>query len=499
MNLLIKSRHESEWELSELDSPVGTQAIKQSIQDSGGGRFVLDYTPQYSGKYELELSTYSPGGLAGSYYSSPDLLQDHLISTSLDKVVERYWEHDPMNKIIGTRSHFGAEWNGQLSADHDEEYQILVECNDGGHTSLTVDGKHIEWQPCYPVMSAGAILTANKPVDFSLRYRSLEGPGSAFVLLKWSSPTVPVQMIQSRNLLHHVTVGSSSTEISPNTAHNSKSVAIGDALQLATSGVEQSFVVELRDAYGNEDFGNLLLDGGSLVEVNSVSIKGQNEIQVNEIADLHNGTYRVRYTPGQTGVYTLSVSLHGNHIKDSPFLLTVKSGETDPANCYLIENMIKQVAGQELLVVTLQTIDVNMNHRHEGGDKIEAVLSGEEEDLQCQAEYTSNGQYSIICPPAPHSGNYLLNVNIVTNLGAKPIHTSPHQVTIVPGSATPERTEVTSGGQDDGNSVSLISPAGLHSTFVVSRYYILFNSSFLSLTHKLMYFLSTSVAGKHQG
>ena len=365
-----------------------------------------------------------------------------------------------MSKLIGTRSHFGAEWNGQLSADHDEEYQILVESNDGGHASLTVYGKHIEWQPCYPETSIRSRLTTNKPVDFSLRYRSLEGPGSAFVLLKWSSPTVPVQMIQSRNLLHQVTVGSSSTEISPNTAHHSKSVAIGDALRLATSGIEHEFVVELRDAYGNEDFGNLLLDGGSWVEVSSVSIKGQNEIQVNEIADLYNGTYKVRYTPLSSGVYTLSVSLNGNHIKESPFLLTVKSGETDPANCHLIENMIKQVAGQELLV-TLQTMDVNMNHRHEGGDKIDAELSGEEEDLQCQAEFTSNGQYSIICPPAPHSGNYLLHVNIVTSSGTEPIQRSPHQVTIVPGSATPERTEVTSGGQDDGNSVSLTSPAGL--------------------------------------
>ena len=44
-----------------------------------------------------------------------------------------------------------------------------------------------------------------KTVDFSLRYKSLEG--SAFVVLMWSSPSVPLEKIPSRNLFHQVIVG----------------------------------------------------------------------------------------------------------------------------------------------------------------------------------------------------------------------------------------------------------------------------------------------------
>lgn len=80
---------------------LGSQLIKQLARDSGGGVFFLDCIPKLSGTYALKLTTFSPGGLDGSHFSSSELLLDDLISTSMNNVLEKYYDDDPIGKMVG--------------------------------------------------------------------------------------------------------------------------------------------------------------------------------------------------------------------------------------------------------------------------------------------------------------------------------------------------------------------------------------------------------------
>ena len=149
MTLSLRQRHQQIWESNgqELaigqEDPVGKQISRQLARDDGSGRFTLDYIPLYAGEYDLDLTTFSSGGLWGSYYSSSEMSPHHLISTVHDKQVEILFggpsfacdvsiECGPFGFPTST-DQFSVSWNGRLSADHDEEYKIAVECNHGGY------------------------------------------------------------------------------------------------------------------------------------------------------------------------------------------------------------------------------------------------------------------------------------------------------------------------------------------------------------------------------
>ncbi|KAL7553689.1 hypothetical protein ACHAWF_017014 [Thalassiosira exigua] len=472
MSLVLHSRHQSDWEVAEHDSS-DSRVTKQLAQSSGGGLFVLDYTPLFAGEYQLSVSTYSPGGMAGSYYPTQDLVEPTVVA--VDEQVTKRWEDGGPS---ATKTHFGVSWNGKLAADHDEEYKIGVECNDGGYASVAIDGIYVPWQSCHPVMSVISNLKAKEAVNFSLRYKSLEGVATPFIKLLWEAPSVPLEVIPPRNLYHQVKVGdvdSYHPVITPNQVYPPQSVAVGDSLRQATSGVEHVFSVESRDRFGSGALGNLILDGGADIDVSSFHVKDEDaSLQVN-IVDNFNGTHTCAYTPRVAGLYFLTITVKGSHVAESPFLLRVEPGKTDPSNCILLgEDTISGVTGREL-ILELQAMDSSRNHRHKGGDGIIATLvplssGGPDYNINCGDDYIADGLYTITCPATTETGRYLLHIDMATSTGAlEPIKGSPFEVTIFPGHAVPEQTQVTSGGTEVGRGrVRFSAERGTYASFVVS-------------------------------
>jgi len=317
MSMSLTSRHQSDWELSEFGL-VGNYTMSQVARESGDGLFILDYKPTISGEYEMSLSTFSPGGLAASYYSTPDLLPDYLVKTEVTSTINKYWEDDDS---IDTRTHFGAVYEGKLSADHNEEYEIIMECNDGGYASLEIDNQHVSWQSCYPKMSMSITMKSNESISFTLRYKSLEDDqDNAFTVLKWSSPTVSEEIIPSNNLWYFTTVGNPSIYhpvVSPGALDASQSTSFGFEETVIT-GEEYEFLVETRDGHGN-----LLMKGGSNVEVLVSSYQNEGGGFTISITDNNNGTYSVKYTPQVSGAYFLDITIDGSSIRGSPLVLTV--------------------------------------------------------------------------------------------------------------------------------------------------------------------------------
>ena len=475
MTMTLTSRHQSDWEVNH----IGSQSMTQMARDSGGGVFSLDYIPGLSGSYELKLTTYSPGGLAGSHFSSSDLLPDYFISTSTDHVIEKYYDNDPLGKLVGTQSHLGSVWTGKIAANHDEEFTFMVQCNEEGYASLSVDGMYVPWQSCYPMATATVVMKTNKAVPFSLRYKSLEG--SAFVVLLWKSPSLPMEKIPSQHLFHQLPVGDTAlhyVEISPNEVHPSNSIAFGDSLRMAVAGLEQELNVECRDGFGSGAVGNLVLTGGAELGVVFVSHENRDDLKAS-VLDNNNGTYSVKYTPKYAGIYFLSISVNEAIVNGSPFLLRVEPGETDPRETILLnQNMLQFVTGREMVMEVL-AMDSNGNKRNAGNDEIVASISplfvGEyQQQFYCNVEYLIDGLYNVICPSVSNAGSYLLHVGLSTSSSANPINSSPFPLTVVPGKAAPEMTMIV--GADLLMDSNLTGKAGRYEAFSIRSHDVFSNA-----------------------
>ena len=214
IELTLLSRHQSKWE--EENNKVGEHTIKQIVRAGSDGLFQLDYVTAYAGVYSLDVTTFLSGGLESSYYSSPDLSPEHLVFSAIEANVDRDFGVLPFTcnegSMCGSLSdtagpyRIGAKWSGKLKADSNEEYEIKVECNDGGHVSIVIAGIYVPWQSCWPYATTSVVFTTQS-VDFALRYKNYEG-SDPFVTLKWSSPsTGSIVTIPSSNLLHQHIVG----------------------------------------------------------------------------------------------------------------------------------------------------------------------------------------------------------------------------------------------------------------------------------------------------
>jgi hypothetical protein len=78
---------------------------------------------------------------------------------------------------------------------------------------------------------------------------------------------------------------------------------------------------------------------------------------------------------------------------------------------------------------------------------------------------------SVTCPAATQSGSFLLDVDLVIDSATKPIKSSPFRITIFPGHAIPETTQVVPGGSAgqifSQTTVKFTSKARQWATFVV--------------------------------
>ncbi|KAL3778635.1 hypothetical protein HJC23_001584 [Cyclotella cryptica] len=478
-SLTLKSRfRRDEIADVESDDPSKDHTKRRLARENGKGVFVLDYTPSLAGLYELNVTTFSPGGILGTYYSSPDFSPDYLLSKEISEI-DKYWgacdDNIDCDLVASKPTIAGALWNGRLSADHNEEYKIGVECSHGGFASMAIDGSYIPWQSCSPSMATSYLMKANKAVDFSLRYRHEEGD-AVFITLKWSSASIgPFVKIPSKNLFHKLVVGDTTT-FYPNITHShlypAMSVAEGDALKTSISGEQHEFLVEGRDAWGNSVF----VGGAS---VSAFSHHGPDKLETNTV-DNEDGTYAIRFTPHMTGTHWLRVIMNGSDIRGSPFLMTVLPGNTDPKTSrLLIKTPIEGMIGKPL-DLEMQASDAFENNRTDGGDSIRAILFVSPEsnlphkEYACPFKYTNHGVYSLACPAVRDAGDYILSVELRdSSNNMVHIKSSPYAVTIFPSSATPDTTEVTGGGTpvtfpSGRQSVNFTSSAGFFSSFVVT-------------------------------
>ncbi|XP_068428734.1 E3 ubiquitin-protein ligase TRIM45 [Clinocottus analis] len=106
--------------------------------------------------------------------------------------------------------------------------------------------------------------------------------------------------------------------IHSNTLELTKCTAEGEGLQRAVEGQQGHFAVVCRDSAGEQ-----VERGGEHVVVSIVHKEAKNCSLETTVTDNSDGSYRVTYTPAETGEYSVWVCVRAQHVKGSPFLLQV--------------------------------------------------------------------------------------------------------------------------------------------------------------------------------
>lgn len=111
--------------------------------------------------------------------------------------------------------------------------------------------------------------------------------------------------------------------------------ATGDGLKKALKSKGAFFVIHTKDHHGDPK-----ILGGDPVECIIQSPEGA--LYRTDVMDRQNGTYTVTYRPQLEGQHIISVVIRGKHIKDSPFVVNVRSGR----NYNSVGNMLLQFGSE---------------------------------------------------------------------------------------------------------------------------------------------------------
>ena len=139
----------------------------------------------------------SQHGLLGTYFSRPDCSGEVL--KRLDAQVNFDWADKPAAPGVPTED-FSVRWNGQVQAQHTENYTFHVETDDGVRVWLGDRQIIDEWrQQSTTVVSQPVALNAGQFYPLTIEYFSAKPP--AMAKLKWSSPSTPLGIIPASRLL----------------------------------------------------------------------------------------------------------------------------------------------------------------------------------------------------------------------------------------------------------------------------------------------------------
>uniref|UniRef100_A0A6B2KZD0 Calponin-homology (CH) domain-containing protein n=1 Tax=Arcella intermedia TaxID=1963864 RepID=A0A6B2KZD0_9EUKA len=190
-----------------------------------------------------------------------------------------------------------------------------------------------------------------------------------------------------------------SVKVGPGMASAINTIATGEGLTQAVSGLESTFTVISYDKYGNK-----VSMGGSIIEG---EITQQNLSYPLKVVDNEDGTYTVSYTPLKSGAFDLNVKIGDMSIKGAPFTVSVNPGEVTEENTD-IQFLPTAIAG--VTGATLYTQDEQHNLLLKGGQKVHAVLLPKH-SISISAVDNQNGSYDVVFPPEAR-GKFKVEVKV---------------------------------------------------------------------------------------
>jgi hypothetical protein len=135
-------------------------------------------------------------GLTGAYFGTTNLTGTPV--TRLDSTVNFNWGRGAPVAGVGA-DHFSVRWTGQVQPATTETYTFQTASDDG--VRLWIDGKLVidHWSDhSWTTDDAKVSLVAGHRYDVRMEY--YENAVTAVAMLRWSSPTIPLQAVPTANL-----------------------------------------------------------------------------------------------------------------------------------------------------------------------------------------------------------------------------------------------------------------------------------------------------------
>jgi len=178
------------------------------------------------------------------------------------------------------------------------------------------------------------------------------------------------------------------------------SYAEGPGLEGGQQYKEGVFTIHAVDVDGNPR-----ADGGDPFKV---EIGGVEKVEPS-ITDNKNGTYTVKYTPKKHGDHSITVTLHGEHIKDSPFNVHIKPAP-NAANSWAEGPGLVEAWDNEPAHFTIHAVDEDGNPRKDGGDVFDVKISGTSPVTPVIVD-NGDGTYAVTYEPQ-EPGDYKIDVKL---------------------------------------------------------------------------------------
>jgi hypothetical protein len=135
--------------------------------------------------------------------------------------------------------------------------------------------------------------------------------------------------------------------------HETQTVAFcskvhGEGLRTALTRQATSFVIEAHDASGTRQH----TGGDAFV----VQIKGRSMVS-SKVSDREDGSYVAVYRTPVSGAYLISVYLHGAHVAESPYEVTVLEPRPHAAHCVLRGYALNWAVAREVMRFEVEFVD----------------------------------------------------------------------------------------------------------------------------------------------
>eukprot|EP01128_Nolandella_sp_AFSM9_P007577 TRINITY_DN41_c0_g1_i1.p1 TRINITY_DN41_c0_g1~~TRINITY_DN41_c0_g1_i1.p1 ORF type:complete len:1432 (-),score=481.49 TRINITY_DN41_c0_g1_i1:80-4375(-) len=221
-------------------------------------------------------------------------------------------------------------------------------------------------------------------------------------------------------------------KVIPADAYGPTSIASGGGLSEAIAGEENPFYIGSHDKFGNE-----CVKGGATVVAELTSDVVDGPVAV-EVEDEQDGTYAAKYPSiTKAGTYTLTASVNGEPIKDSPFTVTVSPDDADAAS-FTWPGFELDADGNRVVVAgttdtfTVVARDSHGNQQPEGGLAVKAKIDGDS-TVDVATKDNGDGSYELSYTPTVAASNNKLSVSLADTLigGA----TNPFPLVVIPAEA----------------------------------------------------------------
>jgi filamin len=213
---------------------------------------------------------------------------------------------------------------------------------------------------------------------------------------------------------------------------SSTSTASGPGIQPEGVYIEEDapFVIQARNRIGNP-----VDKGGEKFEV---KVTGPNYEPKSAVSDKNDGTYPSHYQPLLVGEHTVSITLHGEHIQNSPFHVNVSRNpeSIDPTKVKAFGSGLEEGNTAEPSVFTVQTYNGKGEPLKTGGHRLGVeVLDPTGKPLLTKFSDNGDGTYSGEYQPND-IGDHKVTISLGQALESAPadqIANSPFIVPVIPG------------------------------------------------------------------